>query len=114
MAGAVGHLPPNVPPIVKDAIGYLMLASRAYLTLAHGDSAAALREFLALPDSACRPSAEQATLSPSAKLHPTFLVGLSHPVSGRSVDGTYAQTSGPSDPVPRASPVFLLIRSLRL
>ena len=53
MAGAVGHLPPNVPPIVKDAIGYLMLASRAYLTLAHGDSAAALREFLALPDSAC-------------------------------------------------------------
>jgi len=59
-------------------------------------------------------SAEQATLAPSAKLHPTFLVGLSCPVSGGSVDGTYVQTSGPSDPVARASPVFLLIRSLRL
>src|SRR5205814_2652968 len=51
-AGAVGHLPPNVPPIVKDAIGYLMLASRAYLTLARADSAAALREFPAPPGTA--------------------------------------------------------------
>lgn len=53
MSAAVGHLPPNLPPIAKDAIGYLILSSRAHLTLARGDSAAALREFLALPDSAC-------------------------------------------------------------
>ena len=49
----VGHLPPSAPPIAKDAIGYMVLSSRAYLALARGDSAAALRQFLALPDSAC-------------------------------------------------------------
>ena len=61
-----------------------------------------------------RASAELATVSPSAKLHPTFLVGLSCPASGGSVDATYVQTSGRSEPVPRAGPVFLLVRSLRL
>ena len=49
----VGHLPPSAPPIAKPVIGYMVLASRAYLALARGDSTAALRQFLALPDSAC-------------------------------------------------------------
>ena len=53
LSAAVGHLPPNVPPIANDAIGYLILSSRAYLALARRDSAAAVREFMALPDSAC-------------------------------------------------------------
>jgi hypothetical protein len=46
-------LPPQAPPIVRDVLSYLAAASRAYLTLARGDSAAALRAFDALPDSAC-------------------------------------------------------------
>jgi hypothetical protein len=61
-----------------------------------------------------RVSTELATLSPSAKLHPTFLLALACPVSGDRLAGTYVQTSEPPDPVPRASPVFLLTRSLRL
>jgi serine/threonine-protein kinase len=46
-------LPPQAPPIVRDVLGYLAAASRAYLTLARGDSGAALRAFDALPDSNC-------------------------------------------------------------
>lgn len=46
-------LPPNVPPIARDFFGYLAPASRAFLALARGDSAAALRLFDALPDTAC-------------------------------------------------------------
>lgn len=52
-AGVLGHLPPQVPLIAKDIIGYLVLSTRAYLTLARGDTTAALQQFLALPDSAC-------------------------------------------------------------
>jgi eukaryotic-like serine/threonine-protein kinase len=48
-----GHLPPNVPPIAKELLGYVTLAADAYLALARGDSADALRRFTALPDSAC-------------------------------------------------------------
>ncbi len=51
--GALGHLPPQAPPIAKDIIGYLALSTRAYRTLARGDTTAALQQFLALPDSAC-------------------------------------------------------------
>jgi serine/threonine-protein kinase len=50
---ALGHLPPTAPLIAKDIIGYLALSTRAYRTLARGDTAAALQQFLALPDSAC-------------------------------------------------------------
>jgi serine/threonine-protein kinase len=50
---ALGHLPPQAPPIVKDIIGYLVLSTRAYSRLARGDTTAALQQFLALPDSAC-------------------------------------------------------------
>jgi eukaryotic-like serine/threonine-protein kinase len=46
-------LPPNVPPIARDFFGYLAPASRAFLALARGDSATALRLFDALPDTAC-------------------------------------------------------------
>jgi hypothetical protein len=52
-AGALAFVEPQVPAIAKDIIGYLVLSTRAYLTLARGDSAAALKQFLALPDSAC-------------------------------------------------------------
>jgi len=51
--GALAHLPPQAPPIAKDLIGYLALSTRAYHTLARGDTTAALQQFLALPDSAC-------------------------------------------------------------
>jgi serine/threonine-protein kinase len=47
------HLPPNLPPFAHDALGYLIASSRAFLELARGDSAAALRLFDARPDSAC-------------------------------------------------------------
>jgi len=50
---ALGKLPPQAPPIVRDVIGYLILATRAYRTLARGDTTAALQQFVALPDSAC-------------------------------------------------------------
>ena len=46
------HPPPNLPPIVKDFFGYLLVAQRAYLALARGDSAEALRLFDARPDTA--------------------------------------------------------------
>ena len=46
-------LPPQAPAIVRDVLAYLAAATRAYLTLARGDSAAALRAFDALPDSSC-------------------------------------------------------------
>jgi serine/threonine-protein kinase len=50
---ALGKLPPQAPPIAKDFIGYLLLTIKAYRTLARGDTAAALQQFVALPDSAC-------------------------------------------------------------
>jgi hypothetical protein len=53
LRGAVGHLPPNVPPIAKDLIGYMIRSSNAFLTLVRGDTTKALSLFLALPDSAC-------------------------------------------------------------
>jgi hypothetical protein len=34
LAGAIGRLPPNAPPIAKDLIGYMTQSSRAFLTLA--------------------------------------------------------------------------------
>jgi tetratricopeptide (TPR) repeat protein len=46
-------LPPNLPPVARDFFGYLAAASHAFLALARGDSAAALRLFDALPDTAC-------------------------------------------------------------
>ena len=46
-------LPPQAPVIVRDILSYLAAASRAYITLARGDSAAALQAFDALPDSSC-------------------------------------------------------------
>jgi len=46
-------LPPVAPPIARDFLNYLSAQQRAYLALARGDSAAALRLFDALPDSAC-------------------------------------------------------------
>jgi hypothetical protein len=48
-----GPLPPEAPPIAREVLAYLAAASRAYLMLARGDSAAALQAFDALPDSAC-------------------------------------------------------------
>ncbi|HEY6807498.1 MAG TPA: serine/threonine-protein kinase [Gemmatimonadales bacterium] len=50
---ALGHLPPQAPQFVRDIVGYLVLTTRAYHTLARGDTTAALQQFLALPDSAC-------------------------------------------------------------
>jgi len=47
------HLPPNLPPIAHDAVGYVIAATRAFLALARGDSAEALRLFDARPDTAC-------------------------------------------------------------
>jgi len=46
------HPPPNLPPIAKDFFGYVLVAQRAYLALARGDSAEALRLFDASPDTA--------------------------------------------------------------
>ena len=46
-------LPPTAPPIARDVLGYLASASHAFLALARGDSAEALRLFDALPDTAC-------------------------------------------------------------
>jgi serine/threonine-protein kinase len=46
-------LPPQAPPITREVLTYLAAQQRAYLALARGDSAEALRLFDALPDSAC-------------------------------------------------------------
>jgi tetratricopeptide (TPR) repeat protein len=46
------HPPPNLPPVAKEFFGYLVVAQRAYLALARGDSAEALRLFDASPDTA--------------------------------------------------------------
>jgi len=46
-------LPPSAPPFAREVLGYVAAATRAYITLARGDSAEALRLFEALPDSAC-------------------------------------------------------------
>ena len=46
------HPPPNLPPIAKDFFGYVVASERAYLALARGDSAEALRLFGARPDTA--------------------------------------------------------------
>ncbi len=46
-------LPPNMPAIAVDILGYLTVTNHAYLALARGDSAEALRLFDARPDSAC-------------------------------------------------------------
>ena len=46
-------LPPRAPPIARDFLNYITGQQRAYLALARGDSAEALRLFDALPDSAC-------------------------------------------------------------
>ena len=48
-----GPLPPQAPPVARDILSYLAAVTRAYLTLARGDSVAALRQFDAVPDSAC-------------------------------------------------------------
>ncbi len=53
LEASAGHLPPTAPPIAKDVIGYMIQSTKAYLALARGDSAEALRQFLALPDTAC-------------------------------------------------------------
>lgn len=53
LSGAVGHLPPTVPPIAKDLVSYMLASTRAFLTLARGDTTKALSQFLTLPDSAC-------------------------------------------------------------
>jgi serine/threonine-protein kinase len=45
--------PLPLPPMAKEVLGYLARSSRAYYALAAGDSAAALRQFEALPDTAC-------------------------------------------------------------
>jgi serine/threonine-protein kinase len=47
------RMPPNVPPIAHEFMSYLMAAQRAFLALARGDSAQALRLLEARPDSAC-------------------------------------------------------------
>jgi serine/threonine-protein kinase len=46
-------LPPKVPPIGRDFFGYIVAAGHAYLALARGDTAEALRLFDARPDTAC-------------------------------------------------------------
>ena len=46
------HPPPNLPPVAKEFFGYMLVAQRAYLALARGDSAEALRLFDARPDTA--------------------------------------------------------------
>jgi len=45
--------PKPLPPFATEIMRYVQQSSRAYLALARGDSAAALRLFEALPDSAC-------------------------------------------------------------
>ena len=47
------NMPTNLPPIARDAFGYVVASSRAFLALARGDSAEALRLFDARPDTAC-------------------------------------------------------------
>ncbi|HEV8401108.1 MAG TPA: serine/threonine-protein kinase [Gemmatimonadales bacterium] len=47
------HMPPNLPPIARDAFGYVVAATRAFLALARGDSVEALRLFDVRPDTAC-------------------------------------------------------------
>jgi len=61
-----------------------------------------------------RAAAEVATLSASAKPSPAFLVGFAGSTAGGSADRTDVPALGRSEPVPRAGPVFLLTRSLRL
>jgi hypothetical protein len=53
LKGAIGQLPPNVPPIAKELIGYMIKSTNAFLTLVRGDTTRALAQFLTLPDSAC-------------------------------------------------------------
>jgi eukaryotic-like serine/threonine-protein kinase len=53
LEASIGKLPPGVPPIAKDILGYMIQSSRAFLTLARGDTAKALTQFLNLPDTAC-------------------------------------------------------------
>jgi serine/threonine-protein kinase len=52
LAAAREHLPPNLPPVAHDALGYVIAATRAFHALARGDSAEALRLFGARPDTA--------------------------------------------------------------
>jgi len=47
------HPPTGAPPIIREILGYMAAATSAYLALARGDSAEALRRFDARPDSAC-------------------------------------------------------------
>jgi hypothetical protein len=54
MEGAIGHLPPNVPPIAHELITHMIASTKAFQTLVHGDTTKALTQFQALPDSACR------------------------------------------------------------
>ena len=46
------HPPPGIPPIGKDFFAYAIASERAYLALAKGDSAGALRLFDVRPDTA--------------------------------------------------------------
>ena len=46
-------MPPSAPAIAREFLSYLTAQQRAYLALARGDSAEALRLFDALPDSSC-------------------------------------------------------------
>src|SRR5262249_30413199 len=46
------HPPPGIPPIAKDFFSYALASQRAYLALAKGDTAGALRLFDARPDTA--------------------------------------------------------------
>jgi serine/threonine-protein kinase len=46
-------MPASAPAIAREFLSYLVPQQRAYLALARGDSAEALRLFDALPDSAC-------------------------------------------------------------
>ncbi|MGH7634916.1 MAG: hypothetical protein ACRENC_14365, partial [Gemmatimonadaceae bacterium] len=54
-AADLGLRAPPVPltPSDREIVGYISQSARAYLTLARGDSGAALRLFENLPDSAC-------------------------------------------------------------
>ncbi len=53
MEGGLERLPPNVPPIAREMIRYMIASTGAFQTLLRGDTTAALRQFLALPDTAC-------------------------------------------------------------
>jgi serine/threonine-protein kinase len=46
-------LPDTAPQFAKEVLSYVTQSARAYLTLAHGDTTAALRQLEALPDTAC-------------------------------------------------------------